>query len=45
MGANAEFLRLMEPELGLLLPMLDERSRRLVLATAPGPGSPPRPAS
>ena len=34
MGANAEFLRLMEPELGLLLPMLDERSRRLVLGMA-----------
>jgi hypothetical protein len=34
MGANAEFLKLMEPELQLLLPMLDERSRRLVLGMA-----------
>ena len=39
MGANAEFLRLAGPE--LLLPMLDERSRRLVLgmtARAAGDG-------
>jgi hypothetical protein len=41
MGANAEFLRLAGPELQLLLPMLDERSRRLVLgmtARAAGDG-------
>jgi len=43
MGANAELLRLMGPELGLLLPGLDERSRRLVLgavARAAGDGGP-----
>src|SRR5215472_11741648 len=43
MGANAELLRLMGPELGLLLPGLDERSRRLVLGTvarAAGDGGP-----
>jgi Rhodopirellula transposase DDE domain len=41
MGADAGFLGRMEPELGLLLPMLDERSRRLVLgavARAAGDG-------
>jgi hypothetical protein len=32
MGANAELVRLMGPELELLLPVLDERSRRLALA-------------
>ena len=31
MGANAELLKLMGPELELLLPVLDERSRRLTL--------------
>jgi hypothetical protein len=34
MGANAEVLRLVGPELELLLPALDERSRRLVLGMA-----------
>src|ERR1039458_8551088 len=41
MGANAELLRLMEPELELLLPVLDEKSRRLALgavARAAGDG-------
>jgi len=41
MGANAELLGLMGPQLGLLLPELDERSRRLVLgavARAAGDG-------
>ena len=41
MGADAGFLGLMGPEMGLLLPMLDERSRRLVLgavARAAGDG-------
>ena len=33
MGANAELLGLMEPQLRLLLPLLDERSRRLVLGS------------
>jgi hypothetical protein len=28
MGANAELLRLMKPELELLLPVLDEKARR-----------------
>jgi len=32
MGANAELVKLMGPELELLLPVLDERSRRLTLA-------------
>ena len=31
MGANAELLRLMGPELELLLPALDEKARRLAL--------------
>jgi hypothetical protein len=34
MGADAVFLERMGPELELLLPMLDERSRRLVLGAA-----------
>jgi Rhodopirellula transposase DDE domain len=34
MGANTGFLELAGPELQLLLPMLDERSRRLVLGMA-----------
>src|SRR5271165_71431 len=34
MGANAELLKVMGPELELLLPRLDERSRRLVLGMA-----------
>jgi hypothetical protein len=41
MGVNAELLRVMEPELDLLLPVLDEKSRRLVLgavARAAGDG-------
>jgi DDE family transposase len=41
MGADAGFLGRVGPELGLLLPMLDERSRRLVLgavARAAGDG-------
>jgi hypothetical protein len=41
MGANAELLRLMGPELELLLPGLDEKGRRLVLgavARAAGEG-------
>jgi hypothetical protein len=41
MGANAELLRLVEPELQLLLPLLDEQSRRLALgmvARAAGDG-------
>jgi len=41
MGANAEFLTQMGPSVELLLPMLDERSRRLVLgavAQAAGDG-------
>ena len=41
MGANAELLRLMGPELELLLPVLDEKSRRLTLgavARAAGDG-------
>ena len=41
MGANAELVRLMGPELDVLLPMLDEKSRRLVLgavARAAGDG-------
>src|SRR3984957_16554102 len=43
MGADAVFLERMGPELELLLPMLDERSRRLVLgaaARAAGDGGP-----
>jgi hypothetical protein len=43
MGANAEFLGQLGPELQLLLPRLDERSRRLVLgmaARAAGDGGP-----
>ena len=31
MGANAELLKLMGPQLELLLPVLDEKSRRLAL--------------
>ena len=41
MGANAEFLKLIGPELGLLLPVLDEKARRLALgavARAAGDG-------
>ena len=41
MSANAEFLELIGPELGLLLPVLDEKSRRLALgavARAAGDG-------
>ncbi len=41
MGANAEFLKLIGPELGLLLPELDEKARRLTLgavARAAGDG-------
>ncbi len=41
MGANAELVRLMVPELELLLPVLDEKGRRLVLgavARAAGDG-------
>ena len=41
MGVNAELLELIGPELGLLLPELDEKSRRLVLgavARAAGDG-------
>src|SRR5437762_3373263 len=41
MGVNAELLRVMGPELELLLPELDEKSRRLVLgavARAAGDG-------
>jgi transposase len=41
MGANAELVKLMGPELGLLLPVLDEKARRLVLgavARAAGDG-------
>ena len=41
MGANAELLRAMGPELELLLPELDEKARRLVLgavARAAGDG-------
>src|SRR5215469_5035795 len=41
MGANAEVLGLMGPQLELLLPVLDEKSRRLVLgavARAAGEG-------
>jgi transposase len=41
MGANAELLRLMGPELELLLPAVDEKARRLVLgavARAAGDG-------
>ena len=41
MGADAGFLGLMGPEMGLLLPMLDERSRQLALgavARAAGDG-------
>ena len=41
MGANAELLGRMGPELELLLPVLDERARRLVLgavARAAGEG-------
>ncbi len=41
MGANAELVRLMGPQLDVLLPMLDEKSRRLVLgavARAAGDG-------
>ena len=34
MSANAEFLKLIGPELGLLLPELDEKSRRLTLGAA-----------
>ena len=32
MGANAELVKLMGPQLELVLPVLDEKSRRLVLA-------------
>ena len=32
MGANAELVKLMGPQLELVLPVLDERARRLVLA-------------
>ena len=41
MSANAEFLKLIGPELGLLLPELDEKARRLTLgavARAAGDG-------
>src|ERR1700719_3761184 len=41
MGANAELLKLIGPELGLLLPELDEKARRLTLgavARAAGDG-------
>ena len=41
MGANAELLKLMGPELELLLPVLDEKARRLALgavARAAGDG-------
>jgi hypothetical protein len=41
MGVNAELVELMGPELGLLLPVLDEKARRLVLgavARAAGDG-------
>src|ERR1700722_4882846 len=41
MGANGELIELLGPELGLLLPELDEKSRRLVLgavARAAGDG-------
>ena len=41
MGVNAELLRVLGPELGLLLPELDEKARRLVLgavARAAGDG-------
>ena len=41
MGANAELLKLIGPELGLLLPVLDEKARRLALgavARAAGDG-------
>jgi hypothetical protein len=41
MGANAELVKLMAPQLELLLPVLDERARRLVLgavARAAGDG-------
>ena len=41
MSANAEFLELIGPELGLLLPQLDEKARRLTLgavARAAGDG-------
>jgi hypothetical protein len=41
MGANAELLQLMGPQLELLLPALDEKARRLVLgavARAAGDG-------
>ena len=41
MSANAEFLELIGPELGLLLPVLDEKARRLTLgavARAAGDG-------
>ena len=41
MGVNAELVKLLGPELGLLLPVLDERSRRLTLgavARAAGDG-------
>jgi hypothetical protein len=31
MGANAELLKLMGPELEVLLPVLDEKARRLAL--------------
>ena len=31
MGADAELLKVMGPELELLLPVLDERQRRLVM--------------
>ena len=31
MGANAELVKLMGPQLDLLLPVLDEKSRRLTL--------------
>jgi hypothetical protein len=36
MGTEADVTRLMAPQLEVLLPHLDERSRRLVLALAAG---------
>ena len=40
MGANADLVKLMGPELELLLPVLDEKARRLALGAVAGrPGT------
>ena len=36
MGANAELVKLMGPQLELLLPVLDEKARRLALGAVDG---------